>query len=403
MTAEEAESVDQNYATWASLNLPGNSITVGEKTFSKFSNYFATYGFDALEENEYDEIVSKLAELVGYEHGIPINQTGTGGGMFSIPSQNLENDGKPENPLLEHQQQFWDSLSKDEKQRLKEIIGWGWKFEFYNMSTAYDIDLTKKVIYIDYRYWYGFKKSDDSLISVMKEALHDERLPLMKYNLNDVLTAYKAIFGNNEPLLKTYLSSLSERPDNILEVVPILKNTLSIGGSSQDRILGYANKDGYEYYVIRISDQCRTPLEAAILLYNELIKATSSRPMQSRILASGNVDLYNGIPEQIFNEQFKPFLKNVALAIEMGISLTSDCIDTAISISEFIETKDVRYLASASLPFVTAGTVKAVGNAANAVAGTIKEGDNLGGVGKVVFRNRGGSIRSQLDFCKIHN
>jgi hypothetical protein len=51
-------------------------------------------------------------------------------------------------------------------------------------------------------------------------------------------------------------------------------------------------------------------------------------------------------------------------------------------------------LASASLPFVAVSIVKGVGKAADTVAGAIKEGDNLGGLGKVVFRKHGGSIRS---------
>jgi hypothetical protein len=183
------------------------------------------------------------------------------------------------------------------------------------MYNSYDIVLSRRTIYIDYRHFSGLAWTNEQLIDTIKTAIYDDLLPVIKYDINDVLAAYKALFGENEPLLQVYKINHTNMnnpnlvyPNNIIEVVPLKGNQKISGGvawrSWVDRMTGTP-----DYYVIRISDQCRDVIEAAILLYNELEKSKLSVPMQLRILAKNDVDLYWGMTKEIYEQQVVPAIQ----------------------------------------------------------------------------------------------
>ncbi|MDR2642576.1 MAG: restriction endonuclease fold toxin 5 domain-containing protein, partial [Planctomycetaceae bacterium] len=377
------------------------TINVDNQTYDDFEDYFASLANNS--SNSLTSAINYSGNVAAFAGTSSNNQSNNS----NEPPNSNKLSAKPDNPLgqryAELWDQLWDNMSDDEKQRMKELIGWGWKFEFYNMYNSYDISLNRRTIYIDYRHFTLTAWTNEQLIATIKTAINDSLLPTMKYTIADVLEAYKVIFGANEPLLQVYQSDYPNGvgADNIIEVVPLKGNEKISGGIAwrtwSERMTGTP-----DHYVIRISDQCRDVLEAAILLYNALDKSKTSDPMQTRILAQGDVDLYWGMSQAVFEQRVVPALQNFATAMQTCAAVAYEPIDWAIAISEAVEKKDPTYLAVAAVPFVPAtvvNTVKTAKKITKGIKGGINVGDTLpSGIGSVVKVNRGGNSPESIQY-----
>jgi hypothetical protein len=391
---DESATIPSNYRT----------INVDEQAYDDFADYFESVADNSLSSST--SMTSGGTSVMAYAGTSGNNQSNNS----SEPPNSDKLSTKPDNPLgksySELWDQLWDSMSDGEKQRMKELIGWGWKFEFYNMYNSYDIALARRTIYIDYRHFTWSAWTNEQLIATIKTAINDSLLPTMKYTIAEVFKEYNAIFGENEPLLQVYQSTYHnngvgvDEPNNIIEMVPLKGNEKISGGVAwqpwKDRIAGAP-----DYYVIRISDQCRDVTEAAILLYKELEESKTSTPMQKRIHAQDDVDLSWGMAQAVYEQQVVPAVQNFVTAMQTCAAVAYEPVDWAIAISEAVEKKDPTYLAVAAVPFVPAAVVNTVKTAKkiNIIKGAAKTGDTLpSGIGSVVTIDRGVNSANSVQY-----